>query len=105
MPSLDIPALQQSVSANRYMITTHAKQRMGQRKVTDEDIKHVIVSGEVIEQFPRARPFPKALFMTHIKGEPLYVSCAFDGTLTYIITVHWYDPEVWLDPWTRRRKD
>ena len=43
--------------------------------------------------------------MTHIKGEPLYVSCAFDGTLTYIIIVHWYDPEVWLDPWTRRRKD
>ena len=41
MPSLDIPALQRAVAHNRYLITTHAKQRMGQRQVTDADIKQV----------------------------------------------------------------
>lgn len=103
MPLLDIPALKQAVAHNRYLISAHAKQRMGQRQVTDQDIKQVIAAGDVIEQFPTAEPFPKALFMVQVHGEPLYVSCAFDGTRAYIITVHWYDPNVWADPWTRRK--
>ena len=45
MPKLDIPALQKAVSENRYFITTHAKQRMGFRQVSDEDVKRVILSG------------------------------------------------------------
>lgn len=36
-------------------------------------------------------PDPKALFMAHVRSEPLYVSCAFDGNCVYIITVHRYD--------------
>ena len=77
---------------------------MGQRQVFDLDIKQVIATGDAIEEHPRARPFPKVLFMDHVRGEPLYVSCAFDGRYTYIITVHWYDPDLWEDPWTRRKK-
>jgi Domain of unknown function (DUF4258) len=104
MPKLEIPALQRAVSQNRYFITTHAKQRMGQRKVSDQDLKSVIATGDVVEQYPEARPFPKALFMARIKGKPLYVSCAFDGKYAHIVTVHWYDPSVWIDPWTRRKE-
>jgi hypothetical protein len=104
MPKLDIPPLRTAVAQDRYVITQHAKQRMGQRQVTDQDIKRVVVTGDVIEQHPKARPFPKALFMAKHKGEPLYVSCAFDGRTAYIITVHWYDPSVWIDPWTRRKE-
>ena len=104
MPKLDIPALRSAVAANRYFITTHAKQRMGRRRVSDRDIKRVIATGDVIEQDPKARPLPKALFMAHVKGEPLYVACAFDGRFTHIITVHWYDPDSWVDPWTRRKE-
>jgi len=103
MSSLDIPALRKAVAQNRYFITIHAKQRMGLRKISDEDVKLVIATGDVIEQYPEAHPLPKALFMARLKGEPLYVSCAFDGTHAYIITVHWYDPNIWIDPWTRRK--
>jgi hypothetical protein len=42
--------------------------------------------------------------MAKVEGEPLYVSCAFDGNRAYIITVHRYDSERWLDPWTRRKE-
>ncbi len=102
MSKLDISALRKAVLKNRYFITTHAKERMGQRKVSDQDLKHVISTGDVIEQYIHARPLPKALFMAHIKNEPLYASCAFDGNYAYIVTVHWYDPNLWIDPWTRR---
>lgn len=76
---------------------------MGQRKVSDQDMKHVVVSGDVVEQYPNSLPFPKFLFMALVRKEPLYISCAFDGTYAHIVTVHWYDPEVWSDPWTRRK--
>jgi hypothetical protein len=42
--------------------------------------------------------------MAKLRGEPLYVSCAFGGSHAYIITVHWYDPALWIDPWTRRKE-
>ena len=103
MAELDITALRKAVLENRYVITTHAKQRMGQRKVSDREVKQAIVLGDVIEQLDDAIPFPKALFMKQIEGEPLYVSCSFDGKRAYIVTVHWYDPNVWIDPWTRRK--
>lgn len=104
MPKLDISALRQAVSEDRYLITIHAKQRMGLRQVSDEDMKFVVETGDVIEEYGDARPYPKVLFMAKMDDEPRYVSCAFDGTNAYIITVHWYDPTVWTDPWTRKKQ-
>lgn len=75
---------------------------MGLRKVSHDDIKQVVAVGDLIEQYPGNLPNPKVLLMTHIRGVPLYVSCAFDGSYAYIVTVHWYDATRWIDPWTRR---
>jgi len=77
---------------------------MGLRKITHADVKHVVATGDVVEQYPDNRPDPKALFMAEVGGEPLYVSCAFDGNCAYIITVHWYDPTRCVDAWTRRKE-
>ena len=76
---------------------------MGRRKISDDDLKHVVGTGDVIEEHVNARPFPKALFMATVRGEPLYVPCAYDGEAAHIITVYWYDPDKWMDPWTRKR--
>ena len=103
MPLLDIAVLRQAVQENRYLITLHAQQRMGLRRITHEDVRNVVTTGDVIEQYPDNLPDPKVLFMAHVGGEPLYVSCAFDGTCAYIITVHRHDANRWLDPWTRRK--
>ena len=102
MPPIDVSALRRAVAENRYVITRHAQQRMGLRRITHRDLKQVIANGDVVEEYPENRPDPKILFMAHIHGEPLYVSCAFDGECAYIITVHHYDPQKWVDPWTRR---
>ena len=71
MPSFDIAAVRRAVEANRYLLTQHAQQRMGQRKVTHNDLKYVLAHGDVIEQYPENHPDPKALFMAHVQGEPL----------------------------------
>jgi len=102
MPSIDLAALRTAVREDRYLITTHAAQRMGYRKVSHDDIKQVIANGGVVEEHPDNMPDPKILLMTHVREEPLYVSCAFNGRYAYIVTVHWYDPTRWIDPWTRK---
>ncbi len=104
MSEADIAALRKAVLEDRYMISLHAQERMGLRKITHADLKHVVAVGDVVEQYPDNRPDPKALFMAHVQGEPLYVSCAFDGHRAYIVTVHRYDPAKWVDPWTRRKE-
>ena len=50
MPQFDIAALRRAVAENRYWITKHAQERMGQRKVTHADLKHVVAQGDVVEQ-------------------------------------------------------
>lgn len=102
MPQLDIAALRQAVADNHYFITTHAQQRMGLRQVSHDDLKFIVATGDVVEQYPNNQPDPKVFFMAFFKGEPLYVSCAFDGSYAYIITVHRFDPTRWVDPWTRK---
>jgi len=103
MAALNVAGLRQAVAESRYLIKLHAKQRMGERKVSDTDVQRVIALGDVIEQTPGAQPFPKALFMLHTVAEPLYVVCAFDGQWAHVITVYWYDASKWIDPWTRRK--
>lgn len=104
MPQLDIAALRQAVAENRYCLTTHAQQRMGLRQVSHEDLKFIIATGDVVEEYPDNQPDPKVLFMAFVRGEPLYVSCAFDDSYAYIVTVHRYDPTRWVDPWTRKKE-
>ena len=67
----------------------------------------VLHRGAIVEQQPRARPFPKALLMAMILPElPLFVSVGYDRVHEYlhVITVHWLDLRKWEDPWTRRLK-
>jgi uncharacterized protein DUF4258 len=104
MRQVDIAALRQAVRKDCYLISRHAQERMGLRKITHADLKYVVATGDVVEEHLENQPDPKVLFMAHVQGEPLYVSCAFDGSRVYIVTVHRYDAAKWHDPWTRRRE-
>lgn len=55
--------LRRAFSENRYFIKLHAKERMSEKKVSDQDLGHVILAGKVIEVTPSAYPFPKALLV------------------------------------------
>ncbi len=79
MDGIDLEALRAAIRQDRYVITTHVKQRMVLRRVTDEEMKQVVTTGDLIEEYPDATPFVKSLLMAEVGGEPLYVACAFDG--------------------------
>jgi len=105
MPELVIEKIRNAVLAGEINIRRHAHRRMFKRGILFEEAREVILHGDPIETYPKAKPFPAYLFMGLIKEEePLYVLCGFDGETVYIITVHWLDPQKWIDPWTRRRR-
>lgn len=96
-------AIRQAIARNDYLITHHARQQKGRRKITDQEIIRTVLNGEVIEQNPQAKPHPKCLFMHPVRpDEPLYVACGYDGRRAHVITVHWRDPDKWTDWRTRR---
>jgi hypothetical protein len=69
-------------------------------------VLHVLEQGEIIEQYPKAKPYPACPMMAFVRTQqPLYVELAYNAQLNYIyiITVHWMDPAKWVDPRTRRR--
>lgn len=81
--------------------------RAQERSITREQATRVLTEGEIIEQRPRAKPYPTCLMMQMQEGNrPLYVALGYDqaNDRLYIITVHWLDPSTWDDPWRRRRR-
>ncbi len=97
-----IKLIRKKILGNEYLITSHAQKRCDGRGISLEEIKYVISTGEIIEEYPDDVPYPSFLILGYVrKNEPLYVLIGH-GELVHIITVHWLDPDKWLNPRTRR---
>jgi hypothetical protein len=55
MPQIDNAALRQAVREDRYLISRHAQERMGLRKITHADLKYLVATRDVVEKH-RNRP-------------------------------------------------
>jgi hypothetical protein len=104
---ISLAIIRNAAQAGRIKWRHHALLRADERGITREQAIQVMQEGEILEQRPRAKPYPKCLMMR--RGEenrPLYVSLGYnqENDFLYVITVHWLDPEKWDDPWTRKIK-
>lgn len=102
-----LETIQAAARDSRIKWRYHALLRAEERGISRKQALRVIYEGEILEQRPRAKPFPKCLLMAIVEPRrPLYVSLAYDRSedYLYIITVHWLDPRKWEDPWTRKPK-
>ena len=103
--ALTLQTIRNAARANRIKWRYHALLRARERGISREQALRVIREGDIIEQRPRSKPFPKCLLMAIVEPDrPLYVSLGYDRSqdYLYIITVHWFDPRKWEDPWTRK---
>ena len=91
--------------ARHLVFRSHAIRRMFQRGIGVEDIRHVIATGEVIEDRPDDLPYPSRLVLGSIRGRPLHVVVADDdaNATTIIVTVYEPDPSRWR-PGSRKRR-
>ena len=93
--ALDLTTIQRVARAGRITWRYQALLRARERGVTRAQAVQVLIEGEIIEQRPRAKPYPQCLMMKVVSdNRPLYVSLGYDrrGDRIYIITVHWLDP-------------
>lgn len=91
--------------ADRLSFRVHAIRRMFQRQVSTSDIRHVLVTGEVIEDYPNDTPYPSRLVLEWCGSRPLHVVAANNEKAqeTIIITVYELGPDKW-EPGFRKRK-
>ncbi len=78
---------------------------MAERKITVEDVKNVLKTGETIASYPEDRPYPSRLILGWIGTRPLHVVVADndEDNVQIVITVYEPDPTLWEDDFKRRR--
>ena len=72
----------------------HALERMMERRISRDTVKEVLLSGEIIEDYPDDKPYPSALFLGWIKEEPFHVVAAFDSVSRYCFVITAYIPDL-----------
>ena len=94
------------MTLGRLVFRVHAIQRMFQRQVSERDIRHVLESGEMIECYPDAVPYPSRLMLGWPGSRPLHVVAAENkkDRETIVITVYEPGPELWEADFKRRKQ-
>ena len=90
----------EALRQGRYRVTDHAADEMADDGISEQDLLDATKSGEVIEDYPNAFPFPACLVLAHVAGDPsvpLHAVWAFDETPCYAVLVTAYrpDPDRW----------
>ena len=94
------------MSNNRLIFRVHAIQRMFMRGISSDDVRHALLTGEVIEEYNNDKPYPSRLVLAWSGERPLHVVAAenMDEGETIVITVYEPDPEEWDSDFRRRKR-
>jgi hypothetical protein len=79
---------------------------MFRRKISEEDVRQVLVTGKTIEIYLQDQPYPSRLILGWQELRPIHVVAADNQTNqeTIIITVYEPDPGRWEPDFETRRK-
>lgn len=103
----NIPAHRETSAmvSTRLIFTAHAIKRMHARKITIEEIRQLLLKGEVIENYPDDKPFPSRLVSGMVGSRPIHVVAAENNKMKETIIVSVYEPNIikW-DPYFKKRR-
>ena len=91
--------------SGRLIFRVHVIQRMFQRRISLNDIRHILSKGEVIEDYPDDTPYPSRLVLGWRGTRPLHAVVAYNmqDRETIVITVYEPDPKQWEQGFRRRK--
>ncbi|MBI4487656.1 MAG: DUF4258 domain-containing protein [Deltaproteobacteria bacterium] len=100
---MDIGLIQDRVRKGEYLWRQHAIERSIEREVAEEEVAEVILSGEIIEEYPEDKYGPSCLIFGRTStGRPLHVQCSVPPDV-WIVTLYEPNPDEWVD--FRKRKE
>jgi hypothetical protein len=79
---------------------------MFNRGISEDDVRKVVVSGQVIEDYPTDFPYPSRLMLGFVDGLALHVVVAYNQPeeQTIVVTVYRPDPDRWSMDFRTRNK-
>lgn len=91
---------------SRLVFRVHAIQRMYQREITEIEVRHVIETGETVEDYPDDTPYPSRLVLGWSRSRPIHVVVAdhVDNQENIVITVYEPDLTEWEPDFKRRKR-
>ncbi len=107
MSSLEIRDIVDAIQDSRIRITDHADEEAENDGLTFEEIYYSVLHGEIIEDYPRDKPYPSCLVLGRtFAGVPVHSVWAYNDVSKWVvlITVYCPDPDRWVDWRERKRK-
>jgi hypothetical protein len=79
---------------------------MYQREITEIEVRHVIETGETVEDYPDDTPYPSRLVLGWSRSRPIHVVVAdhVDNQENIVITVYEPDLTEWEPDFKRRKR-
>lgn len=82
----------------------HAIKRMFERKIDVDAIRHVLKTGEMMEDYPTDTPYPSCLVLGWYRMRPLHIVVAYNTQNDETIVITAYEPDAvqWDSNFKRR---
>ncbi len=93
------------MARERLTFRVHAIQRMFERQISQDDVRHVLATGDVIDSYPEDSPYLSRLVLGWTGSRPLHVVVAFtrEASEQVVITVYEPNSTQWDREFRRRR--
>jgi hypothetical protein len=103
---MNVNKLRKYIKSGKYQVRKHTLRRLAQRGISLENTLKIIMEGEIIEDYPRDKPFPSCLVFGLIRQKPLHVVISLDEEeeMAYIITVYKPSLDKFESDYKTRRK-
>jgi hypothetical protein len=92
-------------SLGAFRWTDHILDRITKRNISREEVKFVVESGEIIEDYPDDYPYPSCLVLGFSDDNPIHVVCGVSDDELWMITAYYPDEDEWLDDNKTRREN
>ena len=91
---------------DRIAFKKHSAIRMRERDIYADEVKYIMLNGEIIEEYPEDKPFPSCLIFGFTKKQkPIHIVISIDSDdqIIWVITVYSPSKEEWEDGFRRRK--
>lgn len=101
---MNIVEIRKKIMDGEYEFRRHALERGNLRNINPLDIKHAILHGEIIEEYPNDLRGSSCLIWGKGRtGDDIHIICGLSFGKIWIITVYLPEEKDWVDPSRRRR--
>lgn len=103
----DLDAIKRKVASGLFELTQHAVDQSIQRHISVQELREMISTAEVIEDYPNDKYGPSCLLLGYtMQRRPLHAQVSHPSRpLVKVVTLYEPDPARWIDHRQRRPKN